>query len=392
MTAILDGFPGVEIGVYNFMQKDSWLEVSYETYGGAKNLDKYAPRVDLDLWDGMTSVEGYSAIRQWNNVFYKDWRLGNAPGPMLKWENAMRADVSNTAELLSKEFSNWAYAESRYYSSPLSWINAGPLSSPWDDARPPGYVQTQLLAMRKFGMGGGFANYHWGGGLKASWYAPYVDAVQAAATPGNVDASEPTLDARAAPGVIRGAARDDLAVWAIRWRDNLGGTGVAELDFTITEGAMMHIKDWQMDWSVPREALTDGATSVTMRAVDIKGTISAPVTVSLGSGGSQPPDINEPPAAGSGALRPRLTNAPRRRLVVARPSARVGFSFAADSPAAEFRCRFDRRSWRECGPSKIVYPLRAKRRWTRHRFAVLAVDPAGDAQRRASWRFRIKRR
>ena len=33
MTAILDGFPGVEIGVYNFFQKDSWMELSYEASG-----------------------------------------------------------------------------------------------------------------------------------------------------------------------------------------------------------------------------------------------------------------------------------------------------------------------------------------------------------------------
>ena len=136
------------------------MEWVYETtgsrpYPGAPTTDAFAPRVDIDFWDGMTSVEGYSAIRQWNSVFYKDWRLGNAPGSTLKWENALRADVSNTAELLSKEFENWDYAAARYHSSPFSWINAGPLSSSWDDARSPSYVQTQLTAMRKFGMGGG---------------------------------------------------------------------------------------------------------------------------------------------------------------------------------------------------------------------------------------------
>ena len=135
---------------------------------GRAETDTFGPRVDIDFWDGMTSVEGYSAIRQWNSVFYKDWRLGNAPGSTLRWENAMRADVSNTAELLSKEFENWDYAAARYHSSPFAWINAGPLESSYDDARPPSYVQTQLTAMRKFGMGGGFANYHYGGGLTPS--------------------------------------------------------------------------------------------------------------------------------------------------------------------------------------------------------------------------------
>ena len=151
------------------------------------------------------------------------------------------------------------------------------MRSPYDDARPPSYVQTQLTAVRKFGMGGGFANYHHGGGLTPSWYAPYADIMRAAATPGNVDSTRPTLHAAATAGKIQGTAHDNLAVWVVRWRDNLGGRGVAELDFKVTEGDMLYIKDWQMDWSVPREEITDGASSVTVRAVDIKRNISAPV-------------------------------------------------------------------------------------------------------------------
>ena len=45
---------------------------------------------------------------------------------------------------------------------------------------------------------------------------------------------------------------------------------------------MLYIKDWQMNWSVSREEITDGASSVTVRAVDIKRNISAPVVVALG--------------------------------------------------------------------------------------------------------------
>ena len=286
MTAILDGFPRLEIGIYNFMQTDSWNEFIYEKsgnrpYAGAPSTDTFRPRVDLDFWDGMTSVEGYSAIRQWNFVFAKSWHYGEAPGDALRWENAMRADVSNTAELLSKEFENWDYAAARYHSSPFTWINAGPLEVPYDDARPPSYVRTQLTAVRKFGMGGGFANYHHGGGLAPSWYAPYAAVIRDTATPGNVDATAPTLHATTGAGQIHGRAHDNLAVWVVRWRDNLGGRGVAQLDFKITEGDMLYIKDWQMDWSIPRQALTDGASSVTVRAVDIKRNISAPRVVRL---------------------------------------------------------------------------------------------------------------
>ena len=50
----------------------------------------------------------------------------------------MRADVSNTAELLSKEFENWDLRRSALpLLTDVAWINDGPLSSSWDDARPP---------------------------------------------------------------------------------------------------------------------------------------------------------------------------------------------------------------------------------------------------------------
>ena len=57
MTAILEGFPGVEIAIYNFLQKDSWLEWVYEETGtrphsGAPSTDPLGPRVDIDFWDG----------------------------------------------------------------------------------------------------------------------------------------------------------------------------------------------------------------------------------------------------------------------------------------------------------------------------------------------------
>jgi hypothetical protein len=252
--------------------------------------------VDIDFWDGMTSVEGYSGIHQWNAAFKKDWRLGSAPGKTLKWENALQADASLTAELLSKEFENWDYAAARYHSSAFAWINAGPHPSTWDDARSPSYVNTQLTAMRKFGMGGGFANYHWGGGLTPSWYTPYAEVIQAAATPGNVDATAPTLDGAADAGRINGTAHDNLAIWVVRWRDDLGGRGVAELNFRVTEGEMAYIKGWRMDWSIPREALTDGATSVTVTAVDIKRKRSAPLVVSLGAAASQPAQADNGPS------------------------------------------------------------------------------------------------
>ncbi len=199
----------------------------------------------------------------------------------------MRADVSNTAELLSKEFENWDYAAARYHSSPFTWINAGPLESSYDDARPPSYVQTQLTASAQVRDGRRLRELP----LRRRAHALVVRPVRRHHA-GRRHARErrrdrPTLHAAATAGKIHGTAHDNLAVWVVRWRDNLGGRGVAELDFTITEGDMLYIKDWQMDWSVPREALTDGASSVTVHAVDIKRNISAPRVVTLGRAGDR---------------------------------------------------------------------------------------------------------
>ena len=183
----------------------------------------------------------------------------------------MRADVSSTAELLSREFENWDYAAARYHSSPFTWINAGPLEGLHGDALPPSYVQTQLTAVRKFGMGGGFGNFHYGGGLKPSWYAPYADAIRS-----RRQARERRRDRAHAPRrqPLPGRSRERRTT-TLRSGSSAGGTtweeaGVAELDFRITEGDMLYIKDWRMDWRIPRSALTNGASSVRVVAVDIK--------------------------------------------------------------------------------------------------------------------------
>ena len=65
-----------------------------------------------------------------------------------------------------------------------------------------------------------------------------------------------------------------------------------------------------MDWSVPREALTDGASSVTVAAVDIKrNSLGAPIVVALGGAATQPE------SADTGAAGPRReSTAPRREL------------------------------------------------------------------------------
>lgn len=302
MTAILDGFPGVEIGVYNFLQPGSWANVTYDIHSDGAWANLYDRRVDLDFWNGMTAVEGWRAIRQWNNVFYKTYFYGNGDSQRLKWENAMLWDVSQTAALLSRRFDNWDYARSRYYSSPFSWINAGPSAGTYDDPKPVPYVETQLTAMQKWGMGGGFANYHYGSNFDPGQYAPYANAIRAASEPRSVDSQPPVIEVAGASSRISGAATDDTAIWAVHWRDDRGGTGTAKLTFNVNAGNRLDVQDWRMDWAVPVADLTNGSSAVTVTAEDIKGKLSAPAVISLKNGAGRRP--------GKRAPRPRIERKP----------------------------------------------------------------------------------
>ncbi len=74
---------------------------------------------------------------------------------------------------------------------------------------------------------------------------------------------------------IEGTAHDNLAIRAVRWRDDRGRSGVAKLDWEVLSGDYDSGYQWQTRWSIPAGALTPGATRVTIRAVDIKGQASA---------------------------------------------------------------------------------------------------------------------
>ena len=124
----------------------------------------------------MTSVDGYGAIRFFDSVFYKAPHRGS-------WESALTYNANQVLATFSRRFSNWDYASERVHVSPFSWIDDGPKPSAFDDARSPEHVAEQLLAFRKWGMGGEFANYAYAP-LADFDYSPYVSAMQAGSKPG----------------------------------------------------------------------------------------------------------------------------------------------------------------------------------------------------------------
>jgi hypothetical protein len=302
MKAIVGAYPGVELVAYDVELPESWEELVQKVVNG-KN-DAFAPRLDIDFWDGLSSVEGYGAIRLIDAVFYKTPHLGT-------WESAFQYQYNRLYSYLSRRLSNWNYASSRFHIAPFSWIDRGPCGCPFQEPRRPDYVAEQLNAFRKWGMGGEYANYAFGG-LEGFDYEPYASAMRSASAPGVVDAEAPTLTIRTtrrdqASGssqeslALEGTAVDNLAIRAVAWRNDRGGAGVARLNWEVLSGDYRSRYAWQMRWSIPAVALFGGENTITVTAEDIKG-LTTVNTLRIHSAGPSPsPGSSSPPGSGSPA-------------------------------------------------------------------------------------------
>lgn len=102
----------------------------------------------------------------------------------------------------------------------------------------------------------------------------------------------------------------------------------------------------------------------------------------------QPEPEPAPRLADTTAPHTRITHRPARLLTVRRPPRRVAFAFAADEAGARFRCRIDRRRYRDCSS-----PRAFRVGVGRHVFRVFAVDAAGNRDATvAKAAFRVRRR
>ena len=70
MGAMVDRFPGLELLTYGVEFPESWNEVVQKDYNGVANA--FADRLDIDFYDGVTSAEGYGALRIMDATFYKN--------------------------------------------------------------------------------------------------------------------------------------------------------------------------------------------------------------------------------------------------------------------------------------------------------------------------------
>jgi hypothetical protein len=268
MSALTTSFPGIELLVYAVRMPETWDELVQQKINGLVNA--MAARLDPDFWDGMSSVAGYGAIRLLDATFYKGPQIGN-------WESAFQYAYNKLYSYLSRRFSNWDYASSRFFVSPFAWIDHGPCDCGYEAAKTPAFVADQLAAFRKWGMGGEFADYAYGG-LRGFDYTPYLSAMRAASTPGVVDAAPPALTvtapgstAGAASLSLNGTATDNLAIRFVRWQNDRGGTGVARLTWDVLSGDYRTRYNWRTRLTVPAIPLTAGQNRITVTTEDIKG-------------------------------------------------------------------------------------------------------------------------
>ncbi len=288
MSALLSAHPGIELVAYGFEFPETWSEVVQKQVNGID--DVWGRRVDVDFWDGLSSVEGYGALRLMDATFYKGPHVGS-------WEAALQYNSNSTYAMLSRRLSNWEYASSRLHVSPFSWIDPGP--SNWERARDPDYVAEQLRAFRKWGTGGEFANYTYDT-LRAFNYEPYAAAMRAASSPAVVDSAQPDLSITTAVEnggelTLEGTARDNLAIRAVRWRSDRGGSGTATMRWRVDSGDEYSGYSWHTRWSVGAIPLQPGDNRVTVVAEDIKG-LTRTVSIAVPGDGSppRPPDTRPP--------------------------------------------------------------------------------------------------
>jgi Ca2+-binding RTX toxin-like protein len=104
--------------------------------------------------------------------------------------------------------------------------------------------------------------------------------------------------------------------------------------------------------------------------------------------GSQPPPVIRRPPTDRRPPATRMTHGPPKVLVTRAKRRRVTFAFAADEPAAGFRCRLDRRPFAACSP-----PRAYRVGLGGHTFRVFAIDMAGNRDPSpALFAFRVRRR
>jgi hypothetical protein len=274
MTALLRGFPGLSIVAYDTLFPGTWDATVQQAAKGV--TDPYGQSVQLDFWDGLTSVDGYGHVLFLDATFYKQPGVSGA-----SWDAALQYQQNSFFSVLSQHLSNWSYAWSRVYESPFAWID-GDVAHEGSYAAPRSvpYVAKQLGAFEHWTMDGTYGIYAYGP-LETFDYRPYVPTLRETAQASSVRPPTPELFVVAssgggthAPGarrmiVIHGYATDRYAIRAVYWRDGHRQVAAA-MSWQRGDGNDALGWDWKMSWTV-RVTATSGAHRFALVAVSTSG-------------------------------------------------------------------------------------------------------------------------
>ena len=274
MQTIVNAFPGVDLLDYWTYFPEGWNDLVQQQVNHHSNA--YADLVQINFWDGLTSVPGYGPIRFMDATFYKSWHINGAT-----WDSAMQYNVNRLMAYLSRHLANWSYASTRIEISPFAWIDGDVQNEgAWTAPRDPAFVATQLAAFRRWGMGGAFSIYSYAP-LGTFDYTPYTAGMQAAAQPVAPATRPPKIvvesRSRTSAGVlISGTATDDTAIRAVSWRAGTA-SGAARMTWTVIAGDWTTAYQWHMDWTATVPAPPGQSITFTVR--NFAGAV-ATVTVS----------------------------------------------------------------------------------------------------------------
>ena len=147
MGAILQAFPDVQIADYDASFPDTWDSYVIDQNQGIEGASQ--SNLDINFWNGMTSVDGYAGIWFYDETFYKD--TGMSGGNTQTWNSALTYEYNSLFSLFSQDFSNWSYAADHVYLSPSAWIDGAAANE--GRGRRPVHPPTSRPSYRHFAIG-----------------------------------------------------------------------------------------------------------------------------------------------------------------------------------------------------------------------------------------------
>ncbi len=292
MQALMNGDPGAEISAYYAEFHGGWNEYEQYIVNSAPVANKDS--MEINFWDGMTSVNGWKSLTLWDGTFEKGYGIG------VSWDNALLNNWNGTMAGFSQPsttanpwggLSNWPNIYNKINVNTLPWVDPG--STNFEKVLPPDAATTAFVASRKWGGGeindpGSYALYQNHGWPDSSFdYSGYSAAFAAGTAPGNVDNNPPTIaiTSQTRSGNVvtfTGTSGDDFALKAVTWSGP--NSGAAQMTYVPTSTQYptepkKNTTSWQMNWTANVTVPT--GVNVTFTATDIHNN-----TTSISTGGT----------------------------------------------------------------------------------------------------------